>query len=181
MCEPVTISTTTMMVASMAASAMAAGVSAYGSVQQGKAQEKQADYQAAVGRNNAIIAERQATDAEERGAAAELSQRRQTAALAGKQRAGMAANGLDLSSGSPLDILGDTAQFGELDALTVRSNAAREAWGFRNQRDQFTSDAGATKIAGRNAKSASYIGAGSSLLSSAGTVAGNWSTYKKGS
>ena len=45
----------------------------------------------------------------------------------------MAANGVDLSSGSPLDILGDTAMYGELDALTIRSNAEREAYGYRVQ------------------------------------------------
>lgn len=175
MCEPTTIA-----IASLAMTAAAGGVSAYGAVQQGKAAEGQADYQAAVGRNNAIIAERQARDAEERGAAEETAQRRQTAALMGKQKAGMAANGLDLSSGSPLDILGDTAQFGELDALTVRSNAAREAYGYRNQGAQFTSDAAAQKIAGKNAKSASYISAGSTILTSASQMGGNWATYKKG-
>jgi hypothetical protein len=176
----VVIPAAAMMAASLAASAAAAGASAYGAVQQGKAAEGQANYQAAVGRNNAIIAERQARDAEERGASEELAQRRQTAAGLGKQRAGMAANGVDLSSGSPLDILGDTAAFGELDALTVRSNAAREAYGYRNQASQFTSDAAAQKIAGRNTRKASYIGAGSTLLTSASQAGGNYATFKKG-
>lgn len=175
MCEP-----TTLAIASLVAAGAGAATSAYGSIQQGRAQSAQADYQSAVGRNNAIIAEQQARDAEERGAAAETAQRRQTAQLAGHQRAAMAANGVDLSSGSPLDILGDTAQFGELDALTVRSNAAREAYGFRNQGAQFTADAGAAKLAGKNAKSASYISAGSTILTSAGQMAGNWSRYKAG-
>jgi hypothetical protein len=175
MCEPTTIA-----MASLAMTALGGGVSAYGQVQQGKAAEGQANYQAAVGRNNAIIAERQARDSEERGAADELAQRRQTAAVLGKQRAGMAANGVDLSSGSPLDILGDTAAFGELDALTVRSNAAREAYGFRAQGSQFTSDAAAQQIAGRNTRKASYIGAGSTLLTSASQAGGNWATFKNG-
>jgi hypothetical protein len=176
MCEPTTIA----LGASLALSAVGAATTAYGQVQAGKAAEGQANYQAAVGRNNAIIAERQARDSEERGAADELAQRRQTAAILGKQRAGMAANGVDLSSGSPLDILGDTAAFGELDALTVRSNAAREAYGYRNQGAQFTSDAAATTIAGKNSRKASYIGAGSTLLTSASQMGGDYAKFRKG-
>jgi hypothetical protein len=39
-------------------------------------------------------------------------------------------------SGTALDLLGDTAQIGEEDALTIRNNAAREAWGYRNQANE---------------------------------------------
>jgi hypothetical protein len=91
----------------------------------------------------------------------------------------MAANGIEIDSGSPLDVLMDTAQLGELDALTIRANAEREAYGFRSQQGNLTAQAGLTQMAGRNAVTAGYIGAGSTLLSSAATAGDRAATYKK--
>ncbi|MGO3685493.1 MAG: hypothetical protein ACTJGV_12290, partial [Proteus vulgaris] len=53
--------------------------------------------------------------------------------LAGTQAATMSASGIDLSTAGALDILGDTAAMGELDALTMVNNASREAYGYRMQ------------------------------------------------
>lgn len=156
--------------ASLAATAASGVMAAGGAIMQGQAQKKQATYQAAVERNNAQIAGWQAEDATKRGQIAEQRQRLQVARLAGTQRAGMASSGVELTSGSPLDVLGDTAMLGELDALTIRSNAEREAYGFRAQQGNLTAQSGLTQMAGRNASQAGYIGAGSSLLSSAATV-----------
>jgi hypothetical protein len=44
----------------------------------------------------------------------------------------MTRGGSDLL-GSPLDLLGDTAAFGEEDALATRYQSAREAWNYRIQ------------------------------------------------
>lgn len=108
-------------------------VGAIGQMQQMKAQAAMADYQAAVDRNNKIIAERFAKDARARGSEAEARKRLEVKALLGKQRAVMASRNLALDSGSPLDILADTAQLGELDALTTRTNYERDAIGFEAQ------------------------------------------------
>jgi hypothetical protein len=48
----------------------------------------------------------------------------------GTQRAEFAAQGVDVGSGSAVDVQKDTAYQGEIDALTLRTNAAREAWGY---------------------------------------------------
>jgi hypothetical protein len=171
MCEPATLA--------LAATAVSGVVAAGGAVMQGQAQAKQAKYQSAVERNNATIAGWQATDAQQRGQIEEQRQRLATARLKGAQRAGMAANGIEIDSGSPLDVLMDTAQLGELDALTIRANAEREAYGFRSQQGNLTAQAGLTQMAGRNAVTAGYIGAGSTLLSSAATAGDRAATYKK--
>jgi hypothetical protein len=199
MCEPVTLTAIGTAAASAAASAGAAAtaagaaiataasgitlagaataatiaggvISAGGAIMQGQAQAKQAKYQSAVERNNATIAGWQATDAQQRGKIEEQRQRLQTARLHGAQRAGMAANGVEIDNGSPLDVLMDTAQLGELDALTIRSNAEREAYGFRSQSSNLMAQSGLTRMAGRNAQQASYISAGSTLLSTAATA-----------
>jgi hypothetical protein len=109
------------------ASVAGAAVGAMGAIQSANAQKAQANYQAAIANNNAIIARRNAVDARKRGLADEERQRMKTAALIGRQRAAMGANGLMLDQGSPLDILGDTAAAGELDALTIRNTYEREA------------------------------------------------------
>jgi hypothetical protein len=165
--------------AATAATAVSGAVGAYGAIAQGKAQKSQARYQSAVERNNATIAGWQATDAQQRGQIEEQRQRLATARLRGAQRAGMAANGIEIDSGSPLDVLMDTAQLGELDALTIRSNAEREAYGFRSQSGNLMAQAGLTQMAGRSAQTAGYIGAGSTLLSTAATAGDRAATYKK--
>lgn len=165
--------------AALAASVVSGVVGAGGAIMQGQAQAKQAKYQSAVERNNAKIAGWQADDATKRGQIEEQRQRLATARLRGAQRAGMAANGVEIDSGSPLDILMDTQQLGELDALTIRSNAEREAYGFRSQQGNLMAQAGLTQMAGRNAQTAGYISAGSTLLSSAATTGDRYATYKR--
>src|SRR3569832_591090 len=99
-----------------------------GQQQQASATAAAANYQAQVSRNNAIIAERNAQAIEQAGQTEEQNQRQKTAQLVGQARASMAANGIDTTSGTSLNVLGDTAKLGELDALTIRSNTARKAY-----------------------------------------------------
>jgi hypothetical protein len=160
MCEPATLA-----VISLAATAAGAGVSAYGSISAG-------NYQAAVARNNARYSEYQARDAEDRGQIAEGEQRRKTRQMLGTQRATMAANGADLSSGSALDVQSDTAKFGELDALTIRSNARREAYGYRVGGVNQEAEARLAKMKGG-------FGAASSILGAASQISGDAAGFKK--
>ena len=92
----------------------------------------QTAFQTAQARNAATVSEYNAQDAERRGAVEEERQRRKTSLLLGTQQARFAAQGSDLE-GSPLNLLGDTAAFGEQDALSIRYQAAREAWTQRLQ------------------------------------------------
>ncbi len=163
-----------MAITSAVATVAATAVSAYGAIQQGQAAQNQADYQAAVDRNNQQVAEWQAADALDRGAEAERQHRTRVQQVLGSQRAAMASNGLDLSSGSPLDILSDTAMFGELDALTIRSNAEREAYGHRVRSQDFAASAQLAQMRGSSAATAGMVGAGSTLLTGTGKVASNW-------
>ena len=138
-----------------------------GTIQQGNAAQDAANYQAQVAERNREISEMQAVDAKKRGRVEETRKRRQTEQRLGAQRAAMAANGIDIDSGSSLDVLGDTAQFGELDALTIRSNTEREARGFRQQGQNFQSEANLSRARGSAAKTGSLFNAGSTLLTGA--------------
>ena len=158
MCDPVTIG-----VVAVGASAL----SAYGQIQAGQAAKQAGDYNAAIARNNQIIAERQAEDAVKRGDIAADEQRRKTARVLGAQKAAIGASGVALDSGTPMDIFGDTAAFGELDALTIKSNAARDAYGYQVQGMNFEAEGAMARTRGTNAQRASYIQAGSTLLGGA--------------
>lgn len=98
---------------------------AAGQIQQGQAAAAASNYNAQVADMNAKLSERRARDAIERGQLDEQRKRQEVAQIQGQQRAAMAANGVDLSFGSPLNIIVDTATMGEIDALTIRSSAAR--------------------------------------------------------
>lgn len=96
-------------------------------------QNQQSKYASAVADQNADIAEAQSEDAINRGNAEAEQRRREMRLRQGTQTANMGATGAELGSGSSLDIFGDTAQFGTLDALTTVNNAQREAYGYQVQ------------------------------------------------
>lgn len=165
--------------ASIAATVLSTGMSVYGQMQAGKAAQGQANYQAAVANNNKIIADRQAADSIARGKTAEKQHRQQVAQLIGRQRTVMAGNGVELDSGTALDLTSDTAGIGEMDALTIRSNAEREAYAHKVQGMGFEADAGLYSMRGDAARSAGTTGAFSSLLGGAGSVASKWYGFRK--
>lgn len=97
-----------------------------GQRQQANAIEDQADFEAQ-------LAELAAEDAVSRGNLAARQRERQARRTIGAQRAALAANGVDVNSGTAADLQADEAALGALDAQTIRNNAAREAWGYRAQ------------------------------------------------
>ena len=129
-------------------------------------------HQRQVAENNRIAAERMATDSEARGRVEEDRARLRTRSLMGTQIAALAGQGTDLA-GSPTDILGDTAAAGETDALTIRTNAAREAWGYRTKGVEFGNEA--LLAANRRDNSVpNRFSLGASLIGAAGAVAEKW-------
>jgi hypothetical protein len=149
------------------------GMSAYNS---SKSAKGAAEGQAQVARNNAVIAGWQADDALARGDRQASLVRGKAKLLKGRQRATMAANGVDLGVGSALNILDDTDYFGEIDAGTVKDNAAKEAWALRQQVKGFDYEAGAAKA--RADSEDPWMAASTSLLTSAGRVADRWYTSR---
>jgi len=148
---------------------------AAGQMQQASATASAAKYNQQVAEMNATLSDRKAKDALERGATEEQRKRQEVQQILGKQQAGMAANGVDLTFGSPLDTIVDTSVLGELDALTIRTNTARENYDYRVQ--AVNQRAGAT-MEGMKAKSAlqgGYLAAAGTVLGGAGKA---YSSYK---
>ena len=151
---------------------------AAGQMQQAQATAAAAKYNQQVANMNATLSERKAKDALERGATEEQKKRQEVQRILGQQQAGMAANGVDLTFGSPLDMLVDTSVLGEIDALTVRTNANREAYDYKVQ--AVNQRAGGT-LEGMKAKSAiqgGWLGAMGTVLGGAGKAYGD---YRKSS
>jgi len=108
------------------------------------------EWQAQTIERQAEVAGWQADDAIMRGRESEQRLRFKTATLKGGQRARLAASGVDVSEGSALNILTETDMMGEIDAQTIRLDAAREAWGYKNQRLSYLDQAWATREQKRN-------------------------------
>lgn len=108
-------------------------VSMAGSYNQGQAQRQQGKHQQQVLEQNSRLAQLQAEDSIRRGDKEAAQVRKQASKIEGAQRAALAAQGLDVDMGSALDIQMETAELGALDALTVKNNAWREAWGYKTQ------------------------------------------------
>jgi hypothetical protein len=154
MCEPATIV--------MGVAALAGGLYAAD-------QQKQAGrYEQEVAEQNAKLDRVRQDQAREAGNIQEEQQRARVRQVLASQRAAFAAQGVDIGTGTPLDVLGETAGMGYADALTMRSNALREAWGYgvsaTNEQNR-----------GRFARWSGNSQATGTLLSTASSVAGSWS------
>lgn len=172
--------TSALMTASVAASIGSAVMGVVGAQQQGKWMQAQANYQAAVADNNRKIAEWKAADTIEAGKIAEHNKRLETAAMAGSARAIAAASGIDPNeSESALDIQETIGMIGENDALTIRSNYARQAYGYQVQGMSYEAEGELALASGRAARSAANIQSINSLLSGASSLGDKWLAWRK--
>ena len=127
------------------------------SVQQGKQQQAMYNYQAKVAEENAKIANKNAATERQTGIEEARLQRMKTLQAVGSQQAAMAANGMDVTQGTSLDIIEDTAAMGELDALQIQTNYERKAQSYEAQANNFNNQASMDVIAGKNAYTAGQI------------------------
>ena len=160
MCDPV----------SLTIAATAVGVA--GSAYTGVAANNDARYAAQVATNNAALARGEAADALDRGNREEMRKWREVAQTKSAQIAGMAANGLDTSFGSAVDVVTDTAVYGAMDAQTIQEGAAREATGFLMSAQNYGEEAKAQRRQGRNALIGAGFEAAGTILSGASQIKG---------
>lgn len=166
---------------STAVYAAAAVFSAYAANEQGKQSQYNLNYQAKVDQNNAQIQSFAADDAAKRGQLAEDAHRDRVRQVLGTQKAAMAASGGDLTDQSSINVLSDTSRAGELDALTIRANAAREAWGLKVGESNSLNDSAFATTAGSQAATAGRAQAGSTLLSGSAQAYSNYNKNNSGS
>lgn len=178
MCDPLSIT-------SACITAISTAISVPAAIQQGKQAKATYEYQAKVAKKNAEIAQQNAGQERQSGIEEARLQRIKTLQTIGVQQTAMAANGIDIGSGTALDTIEDTAQMGELDALTTEYNSERNALNYEQQANNFLNQSNLDKMSAKNVSSASKINAIStglngigSGLGSLGQVSGKWKNYK---
>lgn len=131
---------TTAAIISTGAQVAGTAISASGSYYSSKAQKttlehqaKMADINARVSKINERIAEMGAQSAMQQGTQQVASLTHQAGQLKGRQRATMAANGIDLSVGNAAEVEASTDIMKAVDAGQLKLNAMRTAFGHRTQ------------------------------------------------
>lgn len=154
MCEPATI-----------AYVSAAVLTAAGTIQQGHQAKIQGEFANDVAKYNARVQQNEAVRTRNRGVEEENAHREKVQQLLSRQRVQSAASGVDVGSGSALNLQQDTLVQGEADALRIRSNFEDQAVSREQQADVTLAEGRAKKAGGRSQFK-------SSLLMAAGTLAG---------
>ena len=153
---------TTAQLVSLGLSAAGTGLSAVGAYNQARTGK-------AVAEANAQNAELQAQDALRRGEKDAQEIQRRAASFKSSQRVSLAAKGLDLGYGTAADLQDQTDFFSQQDVATARTNARKEAWNLRAQRNNYQMEAAASRP---------WLSSGSTLLAGAGQVASRWYGYR---
>jgi hypothetical protein len=133
-----------------AASVAGAGIGGVSAIQAGQNAKTQA--------NMTADAQKKTADSVENAAAVSATNEQMKAKrIEAAQVTEAGAGGVSPSTGTPLTIESQTAEFGELNSLQIINNAQRTAWGYDTQAD-------ITQFGGEQEESASYLKAGGSLL-----------------
>jgi hypothetical protein len=162
-------------------------------MQQAQAASDAAAYRAQVAANNAAIAkqnqqimENNARTTEAAGAAKGDQEAMKARELLGRQKAAAAASGLDVNSGSALDIRAGTAGMAMLTDLNVRDDTNRRAAALRQQGanyaaqgENFLIDAEAARTAGSAAETGGILSATGGLLGGAAKTGSLISEYQR--
>jgi hypothetical protein len=132
-------------------------VSAVGQVKAGNAAKNVGEYNASVDEQNAQNSLADATTSE-----AQQRVRDSHVIAAGRAIAG--ASGVDVNSGSPLDVQAENQKQAEMNALNIRRSGQTRA-------QAFIADAQSQRMQGKNAQAASMYGAAGTILTGGANVA----------
>lgn len=146
---------------------LASGLKVSGALMEGFGSGSEADFQAAIARRNAEIASQNASYATQAGEIATYNQQLKTRAIVGQTKAAQAASGIDVNTGSAKAVQESEKLLGRLDAMTIRSEAARAAYGYQTRAAVDSARAKMYRRAGAQARIGGVLDAGATLLESA--------------
>lgn len=157
----------------LAFTAVSGLVSAFGSIGATRYSNAIAQSQANIARLNAQMMEEQA-QAVFRSTEKDIVRKTMAAGqVKGKQRATLAANGIAVGTGSAAEIQASTDLIKEMDTITMRQNATRQAWGYRMKAAGYEGEA---YMAQANKQSV-WGNFGASVLGAASQVANQYLGY----
>lgn len=166
-------------IGTLVGAAAGAGLGAFGAEYTAGAKAKALQYQASVAQMNAAIAQQNAKWATQAGEVKAQESGMQGAARLSQTKAIQGASGLSVNTGSNVDIRASEADLGKFNENTIRSNAAREAYGYRAQAAGDVAQAGLDMAAARTTKTAGDISAAGSILGGASSVSDKWYNFSK--
>lgn len=159
--------------AGLGTSLLGGGLSAYGAMEAGEARARAGRFNREVALINSQAAEHNAELAAGAAEAQAGIQSQKNRAQIGAIIANQGASGVDIDSGSSLDVRSSAAELGELNALTVRSNAIKEAYGYQAQSKNYEAEASLPGGGG-----SSEIEAASTFLGATSNAASNFARYQ---
>lgn len=112
---------------------LTAVLSAANAASSAKTQNSQADYNTQVALNNAEISRQEGSYAQAQAMRNASEKRKETGVLIGAQRARQGASGVVVDSGSASDVVLDTAERGEREAMALLQQGDLEVWRAENQ------------------------------------------------
>lgn len=151
---------------------------AVGSFEQGQAAADSAKFNAQVARQNAAISMQNSAIAGQAGSEQSFMSGEKTRSLVGNLKVNEAAAGVDVNSGSAQQTRQSADALGQLDAMTIRSNATREAYGYAQQANSQNEQADLDMTEAKNDSVSAELNATSTFLGSAGSSANNFARYQ---
>lgn len=154
--------------------AVGAVVSAAGTVMAAQSASANAKYQAQVANNNATIAQQNSQYAIKASEAQAANQGQAGRASLARIRTAQAASGIDVNSGSAVDVQTSQAETNQQNTANTLNNGLLQAYGYRTQATNFSAQAGLDSAESGQDETAGEIGAAGSLLSSASSIGGKF-------
>jgi hypothetical protein len=167
--------------------ALTGAMSAYGQYQEGRQQKKYYNYLADVAKTEAEynyrIGQKQSQMVQDAAKYEDKDKKREILRFAAAQKASIVANGIDLSSVTASDLVGDTISGARADELAIRFNADAKSWSIETDA-QYKRWAGLTesennKFVGAQAMASAKRKSFNTLLSTASSLVGG--AYAKAS
>lgn len=162
------------------------GVEGLGQLFSARSSAQSAKYNAQIAQQNAAQDLKYASQTAELGNIEAANSEEQTREKMGAVKANQGASGVTVGKGSFADVQGSVAQTGMLDAMTIRSNAARAAYGYQVGAVNEEAQAKLLKKEAKNDMIAGVIGATSTILGGAakgvqsGMFNDPWKSYQVG-
>lgn len=147
---------------------------AFGAKRQGEANAQMYAYQAQIAKYNAQIDKQNADYARNVGEQQATNQGLKQRQVEGQILTSQAASGIDVRSGSAVDVRQSARKVGQMDLATIRSNAAKTAYDYEVKATNDLNQAGLYDAASSNARSAGNMNMLASLISTAGSVSSKW-------
>ena len=154
--------------------AVGAGVSAIGQISQGESAVAEARYRSQIAANNRVIEEQNAQYATRAGEEATFQTGLRERDKAAKITTGIAANNLDVNTGSARDVRASQAEIGQQAEETTKNNAELTAYGYRTQATNYQAESKLLRAEAPQDVAGGFLGGAGVLLSGASTAGFRW-------